>query len=95
MGLSCRALWVSQPKLLSWQLHLLSASPTDLCASADGGKGCGGEALEGRRRYSHAVCWGSASRQAVAGYRPGEKFLNLDPSAGMLNKTMEAAGPHK
>ncbi|KAL0046045.1 hypothetical protein WJX82_000864 [Trebouxia sp. C0006] len=62
---------------------------------SDSGKGCGGEALEGRRRYSHAVCWGSASRQAVAGYRPGEKFLNLDPSAGMLNKTTEAAGPHK
>ena len=36
------------------------------------------------------LCAGGAQgRQAVAGYRPGEKFFNLDPSAGMLNKTME------
>jgi len=27
-----------------------------LCVGADGSKGSGGEALEGRRRYSHAVC---------------------------------------
>ena len=32
---------------------------------------------------------GAQGRQAVAGYRPGEKVFNLDPSAGMLNKTME------
>ena len=53
-----------------------SAYPTDLCVSADGSKGSGGEALEGRRRYSHARCWGSARPAGCSGL-PGlaRRFL--------------------